>query len=346
MASVVISGDTSGAITLQAPAVSGNTTLNLPASSGTVLTQNSSAPANSFVVDASGNVGVGTSSPAAKLNVETNSSSTTIGGSTSVIAVSNSNGSSFNLTAGLELYGSGTVSGANKNAGIYGLYESYTAGGNKGALVFATNGGSSNVTERMRIDSSGNVLVGAATQFSGFVANAKLYTESSTSDYAVSFRSTATTAYGVAISYSTAPNAASQNFIDARDSSAQRFAVMSNGGIRNFSANNVNLSDERVKTNITPAKSYLDAICAIPVVTFKYKDQTDEELNLGVIAQEVDAVAPELIDHSGFGEAPEGESPYLAVYQTDLQYALMKSIQELKAIVDEQAEKIKALEAK
>lgn len=59
MSSVVISGDTSGAITLQAPAVAGSTTLNLPASSGTILTQNSSAPANSFVVDASGNVTIG-----------------------------------------------------------------------------------------------------------------------------------------------------------------------------------------------------------------------------------------------------------------------------------------------
>ena len=37
MASVVISGDTSGAITLSAPAVAGTTTLTLPATSGTVL---------------------------------------------------------------------------------------------------------------------------------------------------------------------------------------------------------------------------------------------------------------------------------------------------------------------
>lgn len=38
MSSVVISGDTSGAITLQAPAIAGSTTLTLPASSGTVVT--------------------------------------------------------------------------------------------------------------------------------------------------------------------------------------------------------------------------------------------------------------------------------------------------------------------
>lgn len=36
MSSIVISGDTSGSISLQAPAVAGNTTLNLPAVNGTL----------------------------------------------------------------------------------------------------------------------------------------------------------------------------------------------------------------------------------------------------------------------------------------------------------------------
>jgi hypothetical protein len=42
MSSVVIAGDTSGSVTLQAPAVAGTTTLTLPATSGTVLTTASS----------------------------------------------------------------------------------------------------------------------------------------------------------------------------------------------------------------------------------------------------------------------------------------------------------------
>ena len=41
MSSVVISGDTSGAITLAAPSVSGTNTITLPASTGTVLTTGS-----------------------------------------------------------------------------------------------------------------------------------------------------------------------------------------------------------------------------------------------------------------------------------------------------------------
>ena len=42
MSSLVISGDTSGAVTLQAPSVSGTTTLTLPSVSGTVITTGSS----------------------------------------------------------------------------------------------------------------------------------------------------------------------------------------------------------------------------------------------------------------------------------------------------------------
>jgi hypothetical protein len=38
MSSVIIAGDTSGTITLAAPAVAGSTTLTLPATSGTMLT--------------------------------------------------------------------------------------------------------------------------------------------------------------------------------------------------------------------------------------------------------------------------------------------------------------------
>jgi hypothetical protein len=46
MASVVINGDTSGSVTLSAPATAGSTTLTLPTTSGTVLTSASSLTAS------------------------------------------------------------------------------------------------------------------------------------------------------------------------------------------------------------------------------------------------------------------------------------------------------------
>ena len=138
-------------------------------------------------------------------------------------------------------------------------------------------------------------------------------------------------------------NDTGHQFIYAFESSTLRFEVRSNGGIANYSANNVNLSDERTKTDIQDAGGYLAKICAIPVRTFKYKDQTDDLRNLGVIAQEVEAVAPELVDVSGFGETPEDGVPLKAIYQTDLQYALMKCIQELKADLDATKAELAAL---
>jgi hypothetical protein len=128
-----------------------------------------------------------------------------------------------------------------------------------------------------------------------------------------------------------APNDTTHQFAVWGDSGATRAEMRSNGGLANFSANNVNLSDIRTKKDIQPAGDYLPKIMAIPVKTFLYKDQTDADLNLGVIAQDVEAVAPELIDNSGFGETPEDGIPLKTIYQTDLQYALMKALQELAA---------------
>ena len=191
-------------------------------------------------------------------------------------------------------------------------------------------------TDRIVISSTGLAVTGtlSATWSAG----------GTSSDF---YNSNASTPFGVTVNYTAAaPNGTSNQFYKGTDTGGTRFEVRSNGGIANYSANNVNLSDARVKKDLQPAGSYLAKICAIPVQTFFYKDQTDDEPNLGVIAQDVDAVAPELVDHSGFGTPPEGEQPYLAIYQTDLQYALMKCIQEQQALITALTTRIAALEAK
>ena len=127
------------------------------------------------------------------------------------------------------------------------------------------------------------------------------------------------------------------DFLYCRDTTAVRARIYSNGGLANYSANNANLSDRREKTNFAPATSYLDKICAIPVQTFNYIDQNLEEdagLTLGVVAQDVQAVAPELVMESNWGTKEEPKMR-LSIYQTDLQYALMKCIQEQQALIEQ-----------
>ena len=146
-----------------------------------------------------------------------------------------------------------------------------------------------------------------------------------------------TNPYGVALNFTAAaPNNTTNYFLAGTDTTNNKFTMRSNGGLANYSGNNVNLSDRREKTNFAPAGSYLDKICAIPVQTFNYIDQNMEDdggLTLGVVAQDVQAVAPEMVMESNWGTEEEPKMR-LSIYQTDLQYALMKCIQELKAEVD------------
>jgi hypothetical protein len=194
-----------------------------------------------------------------------------------------------------------------------------------------------------RFDSSGNLLVGTTS------GSTHSIDKSIENDYSLNIRNTATAnTYGITSRFPNAsPNGAGNQFLICSDSSATRMLVYSNGGIANYAANNVILSDRREKINFEPAKSYLDVICAIPVQTFNYVDQnreTDDGLTLGVVAQDVQAVAPELVTESNWGTEEEPKMR-LSIYQTDLQYALMKCIQEQQTIITQLTARITALES-
>jgi hypothetical protein len=233
---------------------------------------------------------------------------------------------------------------------IYGSlgFDSHTGGGgnfriaSNNAMTFLTNG-----SERARIDSSGNLLVGTTSGIANTGTNIRT-TGTAINTLAVD-NAASSDVRGIFIYYSaSAPNNSASEFLYLQDNSpALRFSVRSNGGIANFQSNDANLSDRREKTNFAPAKSYLDTICAIPVQTFNYIDQNNEEdpgLTLGVVAQDVQAVAPELVMESNWGTKDDPKMR-LSIYQTDLQYALMKCIQEQQALITALTARVAALES-
>jgi hypothetical protein len=276
-------------------------------------------------IDNAGNVGIGTSSPLTNLHVRVNALSGYTSVANSGLLIERGNG-----PAALN------IASPNNQSGFIWFADQDGAGpGNikydhaNNSLSFAAND-----AERMRIDSSGNLLVGTTSSASG----ERLSVSSSASAAeAVRFVHSAANPFGLDLRFTGAsPNNTGNWFLQCNDSTALRAQIRANGGLANFSGNNVNLSDRREKTNFTPAGEYLSKICAIPVQTFNYIDQNHEEdpgLTLGVVAQDVQAVAPELVMESNWGTKEEPKMR-LSVYQTDLQYALMKCIQEQQAIIE------------
>ena len=74
------------------------------------------------------------------------------------------------------------------------------------------------------------------------------------------------------------------------DNGSIRFEARMNGGIANYQGNDHNYSDERRKENITDSESTLDIIKNLKVRNFKYKDQEDNRVITGLIAQEVETL--------------------------------------------------------
>jgi hypothetical protein len=267
-----------------------------------------------------GNVGIGTTSPVNGL-----SSSRTLniygGASTGgeIVIEGNSGGNFLSLNAGTS---SGDLPIVLFNRGL--------------RLGHATSKDATGFVESMRITSGGYLKVSPV----GTYLNGS-YNEinSNTNDQEILYNyHSGTSPYGVHVYFNSAPNNGTNYFQRWRDGSASRAYLYSNGGFANYQANDTNLSDERTKKDIAPLESYWDKFKAIEIVKFKYIDQTHDDYNIGVIAQQVEAVAPEFVDVDGWGETIEGEDPLKSIYTADLHHATIKVLQEAMA-------KIESLEA-
>jgi hypothetical protein len=321
MSSVVISGNTSGTITLDAPAVAGTTTLTLPATSGTVIV-NSGAQTIEF---ADGSAGAPSITNSGDTNTgmffpDADTIAFTEGGAESMRIDSSGNvtvgttATTYNYqTKNIVLY-DGSSSGISVASGtkILTLTSQASAGCFVGTrsndeLKFVTND-----TERMRIDSSGNLLLGT-TSTASFTQTGTLYIGDRGTVDPIQIYRNSTGASGQ---------------IGFNNPNGRVGEIYTSGSSTVYATS----SDYRLKENIIPITGALDVVSALKPVSYKWKvDGSDGQ---GFIAHELQAIVPDCVSGDKDAVDAEGKPVYQGVDTSFLVATLTAAIQELKAELD------------
>jgi hypothetical protein len=262
-------------------------------------------------IDASGNVGIGTTSP---------------GGALSVYRATGTAQWSIQAFNNANTGGSGFWQRAN------GQHEMVLRDSSNNAN-YITNSSNNleivvNGSERARIDSSGNLLVG---------------TTSANESFANGFIVQGVTKGYVATSMSASTNAVNTYHVYSTGAGTYRFYVGMGGTVFATSTTISAISDQRLKENVQDIDVGLDKIMALKPRKFDWKEGKGKDIkgDRGWIAQEFEQVFPEMVG-TWRDEPPEGEEPYKSV-GADLIPVLVKAIQELNAKVEAQAAEIAAL---
>lgn len=320
---IVLNGTTGIAVPLGSAAAPGvvNTTsattgIYNPTSTTLGLSTNGT---NAVYIDASQNVGIGTSSPTA---LGAGRVFATINGSTDSGFFFQSGG----VTSGyLQATSAGfnIVSSSNFNLAL-------TAQGT-GVIAYLTGG-----SERMRIDSSGNLLVGNTTSLIGTGGSIQAVGSSTNRGYLSMGRTTASTSgvCGSLIAYNATNTIASFDFQAngaVNSGVIQAYTYSAGSAVQGPYVNTggtswTTASDENLKDIIEPIENGVEKLSSLRSVIGKFKTDYDDVRRVFLIAQDVQKVLPEAICTD-----PNG---YLGLNYQDLIPVLVKAIQELSAEVE------------
>jgi hypothetical protein len=296
--------------------------------------------AEAMRIDSSGNVGISTTNPSSSKVYVANTGNANSGsykitqrsaltleddtvntnGPTVLTIAGNQAAASPTNSARVSLWGQGRT-GVSTEAARVDLITSQgaTSSNINGNLVFSTSSDSTTPTEKMRLDSSGNVLINATS------GSGKFYVTNS-NDVMYSY-STGASGFGLVVR--TAYTSSNGNLIAFVNSSNSIVGTITTNDT--ITAYNVS-SDYRLKENIAPMTGALAKVAQLKPVTYKWKSNgSDGE---GFIAHELAEVCPQAVTGEKDAVDADGKPVHQGIDVSFLVATLTAAIQELKAEFD------------
>ena len=326
MGQLVFQATLGGTTALVGPNTASTNSINIPDASGTLAISGGSTSftnlaytgtltggtgvvnlgSGQFYKDASGNVGIGTS---------------TLSGKLSVLAQASTTYGNFDVTTAgfgfITFKEAGTALGYIGPSAIGSGGKMAIASASTNPLVFATN-----ATEAMRIDASGYLLVNTTASVGGAARIGVLFAGNATNG--IHIQDSTTTSGAVFMQFSNSAGTAIGNISRVTTTNAVVYNTT---------------SDQRLKSNIEDANPVLDKLMTVRVRQFDWTDG-DLHQDAGFIAQEL---APIL---SGIVTEGKTEEDMWQMDYSRLTPYLLKAIQELNAKLEAQAVEIATLKGK
>jgi hypothetical protein len=292
--------------------------------------------AEAMRIDSSGNVGIGTSSPNYKFNVGPTSGVTSLAGAGISLfttgSLTSNIGGVLNFRPGLGQTASDIF---NLSICAYDHSGDTNADGlsinGSDGVSFSTGGNSRN--ERMRIDASGNLLVGTTSA----ITSGKISVDSSTAG--VTARTTGTTNNWTAFIGARNGNdgRVAEWYRDAAGSMVGNISVTASATAYNTT------SDYRLKEAIAPMTGALAKVALLKPCTYKWK--TDGSDGQGFIAHELAEVEAGCVTGEKDAVDTDGKPVYQGIDTSFLVATLTAAIQEQQALITALTTRITALEA-
>jgi len=273
-------------------------------------------------IDSSGNVGIGESAPANPLHVKV--SDVGLAPIDTALLVLEKSGTNLINFMGSSTSTQGLRFGDSSDTGAGYLVYNHT----DNALQIGTNG-----PEKMRIDSSGNLLVGTTSTY-GVANNGLVVAGSSMNNSNVGMLHIRSLDSGETADECIA------SFVSYRNDSTTsnvfiKFAIdQYNAGCGQINANGAaqaafgSFSDSRLKENIVDLPNQLDNIKSLRPVEFDYIESEGGGHQIGFIAQEVEEIYPDLV-----GERGDGMKTLTGIGKMEAR--LIKAIQEQQVLIEQ-----------